>query len=78
MQKQREYRQWKCTRKTCWKNSQVEPYTVSEGLRDIKKMIKDVKEPYSSELEKLTNEVTEFKKELEIKGKKITLEKRLS
>lgn len=41
-------------------------------------MIKDVKEPYSSELEKLTNEVTEFKKELEIKGKKITLEKRLS
>lgn len=33
-------------------------------------MIKDIKEHHSSELEKLTNEITEFKKELEAKGKK--------
>lgn len=33
-------------------------------------MINDIKEYHLSELEKLTNEMTELKKEVEIKGKK--------
>ena len=46
------------------KRDQTITYHFKTNLRDIKQMIQDVKEHHKSELERLTIEVTELKKEL--------------
>lgn len=57
--------------KACQKDCYIRQYAIAKELKHIKTMITDIKEHHSSALGKLTDEVTEFMKELELKGKKL-------